>query len=373
MNFSEEKIIETLQLVKHPKENKSVIELGFINNIKSEDGKISLDLKLSNPKDPFAKSIVKGIESTLKFYLDANLEVHVHQKVDALKAVQFNAPIKPLAKVKNIIAVASGKGGVGKSTVAANLAIGLAKTGAKVGFLDTDLYGPSAPIMFGLMDARPGTFDRDGKMYIQPVEKFGIKIISLGFFVDPKKALIWRGAMATSALNQLINDTNWGDLDYLVLDLPPGTGDIHLTLVQTLSLTGVVVVSTPQDVALADARKGVAMFQQADINVPVLGLVENMAWFTPEELPNNKYYIFGKDGAKNLALELEVPLLGQIPIVQSIREAGDAGRPIALDVDNPAGLAFRELAENVIKQVQWRNSNIEPTKIVEIKTGAKKH
>jgi ATP-binding protein involved in chromosome partitioning len=373
MIFTEEKIIETLHLVKHPKENKSVVELGYISNIKSNEGKISLDLTLKNPKDPFAKSIVKGIEGTLKFYLAEDLQVEVHQKVDALKAVQFNAPVKPLSKVKNIIAVASGKGGVGKSTVAANLAIGLAKTGAKVGLLDADLYGPSAPIMFGLQGVQPASFERDGKVYIVPVEKYGVKVISLGFFIDPKKALIWRGAMATSALNQLINDSSWGELDFLVLDMPPGTGDIHLTIVQTLSLTGAVVVSTPQDVALADARKGVAMFQQPDINVPVLGIIENMAWFTPEELPNNKYYIFGKDGAKKLAEELNVPLLGQIPIVQSIREGGDSGHPVALDTDNPAGMAFRTLAENVIKQVQWRNENLDPTKIVEIKTGVKKH
>lgn len=373
MIYTEDKILETLQLVKHPKENKSIIELGFVSNIKSEEEKISLDLKLKNPQDPFAKSILKAIEGTLKFYLSENLTVDIHQIVDQLKSVQFNAPIKPLGKVKNIIAVASGKGGVGKSTVAANLAVGLAKTGAKVGLLDADLYGPSAPIMFGLQDIQPATFERDGKVYIQPVEKYGIKIISLGFFIDPKKALIWRGAMATSALNQLINDSNWGELDFLVLDMPPGTGDIHLTLVQTISLTGAVIVSTPQNVALADARKGVAMFQQQDINVPVLGLIENMAWFTPAELPENKYYIFGKDGAKQLAEELQVPLIGQIPIVQSIREGGDEGRPVALDSDTPSGIAFRTLAENVIEQVKWRNENLAPTKIVEIKTSSKKH
>jgi ATP-binding protein involved in chromosome partitioning len=275
---------------------------------------------------------------------------------------------KLLKGVKNIIAVASGKGGVGKSTVAANLAVALANSGAKVGLLDADIYGPSVPIMFDLENAQPLGKDVDGKTRILPVEKYSIKLLSIGFFVKPEQALIWRGVMATNALNQLINDTDWGELDYFIVDLPPGTGDIHLTLVQTLPVTGVVIVTTPQEVALADARKAFNMFIQKDIKVPILGLVENMSWFTPEELPDNKYYLFGKEGGKKLAAEAGVVLLGQIPIVEGICASGDAGSPIALNQESIVGKAFQALAQNIAQQIAIRNANLEPTKIVEIKS-----
>jgi len=271
-----------------------------------------------------------------------------------------------LSGVKNIIAVASGKGGVGKSTVSVNLAISLSKSGAKVGLIDADIYGPSIPLMFDLVNAQPKTIQVGEKMHFLPIEKYGIHLVSIGFFVDPSKAMIWRGPMASSAITQFISDAEWGELDYLIIDLPPGTGDIHLTLVQTIPVTGVVIVSTPQNVALADARKAVNMFSQESINVPILGLVENMSWFTPKEYPENKYYIFGKEGCKKLADEMNVPLLGQIPLVQSICESGDSGIPVALDKDSVVGSAFLSLAELVSQQIAIRNANIEPTKILEI-------
>jgi ATP-binding protein involved in chromosome partitioning len=270
-----------------------------------------------------------------------------------------------MRNVKNIIAVASGKGAVGKSTITANLAIGLAQMGYKVGLIDADIYGPSIPTMFDVVHQKPGVQVIEGKQYMIPVESHGVKLLSIGFFADPNQAIVWRGPMATKAINQLFADAWWGDLDFMVLDLPPGTGDIHLTLVQAVQITGVVVVSTPQEIALADARKGVAMFQLPSINVPVLGLVENMAWFTPAELPENKYYIFGKDGVKALADQLNVPLLGQIPLVQSVREAGDAGRPAILQETTTAALAFEALASEVVKHVAQRNELLPPTKRLE--------
>lgn len=371
MNFDTNKVIETLKLVKHPESGKSLVEEGMVENLAIDGSKISFDLVFKNAKDPFAKSLIKACEKTLAFYLGEEVTVEVNQKTRQFQAVNIQPPQRPLGQVKNIIAVASGKGGVGKSTVAANLAVAIARTGASVGLLDADIWGPSMPLMFGLTNERPVASEKNGKTVIHPIEKFGIKLLSIGFFVDPEKALIWRGSMASNALGQLINDGDWGKLDYVILDMPPGTGDIHLTLVQTLAVTGVVVVSTPQNVALADAKKGVAMFNQKDINVPVLGLVENMAWFTPAELPNNKYFIFGKEGCKNLADQLGVPLLGQIPLVQGIMEAGDAGHPIALDETDPMGVAFQQLAANVIDRVNWRHDNLEATKKVEITTGAK--
>lgn len=269
--------------------------------------------------------------------------------------------------IKKIIAVASGKGGVGKSTVSANLAVALAKLGYKVGLLDADIFGPSMPKMFQVEDARPYAESIDGRDLIMPIEKYGIKMLSIGFFVDPDQPTLWRGGMASNALKQLIGDANWGDLDYFILDTPPGTSDIHLTLVQTLAITGAVIVSTPQQVALADARKGINMYTNDKVDVPILGLVENMAWFTPAELPENKYYIFGKEGAKDLAEEMGVPLLGQIPIVQSICENGDKGTPAALNEDSITGRAFLALAENVVKQTELRNAGHAPTRIVELK------
>ncbi|HPE86339.1 MAG: ATP-binding protein [Bacteroidia bacterium] len=277
---------------------------------------------------------------------------------------------KLLPEVKNIIAVASGKGGVGKSTVAANLAISLAKTGASVGLIDADIYGPSVPLMFDLVNVKPHIKDENGKQVIVPIEKYGIKVLSIGFFVDPDQALLWRGPMASGALTQLFRDAEWGALDYVVIDLPPGTGDIHLTLVQSLAVTGVVIVSTPQEVALADARKAFGMFKSKAIKVPILGLVENMAWFTPEELPENKYFIFGKEGGKKLAEESHVALLGQIPLVQGICDSGDVGKPIALETDHPVAKAFDELTENLLTQLSIRNTVLKPTVKVEINPNA---
>ncbi len=370
MKYNTEKVLDTLKMVKHPETGKSIVESGMVEDLEITDNKIKFSLVIKSSKDPFSKSLIKACDRTLKFYLDENIEVEIETKVAHFEAASFKAPSRPFSGVKNIIGVASGKGGVGKSTVAANLAISLAKTGATVGLLDADIYGPSVPLMFDLVDARPVATQENGKTLIEPLEKYGIKLLSIGFFVDSDKALIWRGSMATNALNQFINDGNWGKLDYVVIDMPPGTGDIHLTLVQAIGITGVVIVSTPQEVALADARKGVSMFQQKDINVPVLGLVENMAYFTPAELPNNKYYIFGKEGTKNLAAKMNVPLLAQIPIVQDIMEAGEKGKPIALNADDPMGQAFRRLADNVIKQTEIRNNEMAPTKKVEINPDA---
>ncbi len=277
---------------------------------------------------------------------------------------------KLMPEVKNIIAVASGKGGVGKSTVAANLAISLAQTGASVGLIDADIYGPSLPLMFDLKDAKPHIKEENGKQIIMPIEKYGIKVLSIGFFVDPGQALLWRGPMASGALTQLFRDAEWGVLDYVVIDLPPGTGDIHLTLVQSLAVTGVVIVSTPQEVALADARKAFGMFKSNAIKVPVLGLIENMAYFTPEELPDNKYYIFGKEGGKRLAESAHVALLGQIPLVQGICDSGDKGKPIALEENHPISIAFKEVTESLLIQLGIRKSVLRPTQKVEINPDA---
>ena len=370
MKFNTEKVLDTLKMVKHPESGKDIVTLGMVEDMEITDAKIKFSLVIKNSKDPFSKSLVKASERTLKFYLSEDLEVEVNEKIKHFEAAAFKAPNKPFSGVTNIIGVASGKGGVGKSTVAANLAVSLAKTGATVGLLDADIYGPSVPIMFDLVDAKPIASKEGDKTWIEPIEKYGIKLMSIGFFVDPDKALIWRGAMATNALNQFINDGKWGKLDYVVIDMPPGTGDIHLTLVQAIGITGVVIVSTPQQVALADARKGVSMFEQKDINVPVLGLVENMAYFSPAECPENKYYIFGKDGVKNLAEQMNVPLLAQIPLVQGIMEAGENGQPIALDGNDPMGKAFRNLADNVIKQTEIRNKEMVPTTKVEIDPNA---
>ena len=274
---------------------------------------------------------------------------------------------KMLPQVKNVVAVSSGKGGVGKSTVAVNLAIALARLGYKVGLLDTDIFGPSAPKMFGVEDARPYAVNKDGRDLIEPIEKYGVKLLSIGFFVNPETATLWRGGMASNALKQLIADADWGELDYFILDTPPGTSDIHLTLLQTLAITGAVIVSTPQSVALADARKGIDMYQNEKVNVPILGLVENMAWFTPAELPENKYYIFGKEGCKKLAEEMKIPLLAQIPLVQSIRESGDEGTPAALNIDTATGQAFINLAQAVVTMTRRRNQELPPTQIVGVK------
>ena len=301
--------------------------------------------------------IHNACENAIKHYVDQEAEVEINMTARVTTKRQDEQPLLP--RVKNIIAVASGKGGVGKSTIAANLAVSLADLGAKVGLIDADIYGPSVPIMFDVVDEKPLVRMVDGQQKMVPIESYGIKLLSIGFFAETSQAIVWRGPMASKALTQLFRDAYWGELDYLIIDLPPGTGDIHLTLVGSIPITGAVVVTTPQTVALADAEKGVSMFQMPSINVPVLGIVENMAWFTPEELPENKYYIFGKDGGKDLALKLNVPLLGQIPLVQSIREAGDAGRPAGLQEKSAVADAFLELAKNVAQQVAIKNAGIQ--------------
>lgn len=359
-------VLEALAHVRYPGTGKDIVSSGMIqDDIRIDGNKVSFSIVFEKQNDPFVKSVIKAAETAILTYIGE--DVDIKGNISAIqKEVPKTKPVSILPGVKNILAVFSGKGGVGKSTVASNLAIALAAQGYKVGLLDADIHGPSMPKMFGVEDAQPSQEEVDGKQMIIPIEKYGVKLLSIGFFVDPNEALVWRGSMASNALKQLITETNWGELDYFVMDLPPGTGDIHLTLVQTMGITGAVVVTTPQDVALADARKGVSMFKGDKVNVPVLGLIENMAWFTPAELPENKYYIFGKDGGKRLADELGLPLLGQIPIVQSIREGGDAGRPIATDQDSIAGAAFHRLAEQVVDAVNERNEYLDPTKKVEI-------
>ena len=334
------------------------------DNLRINGNSVSFSLIFPRDTDPFIKSTVKSAEATLKLKLGDDVEVKI--------GTEFKSAPRPeveelLADVKNIIAVSSGKGGVGKSTVSANLAIALARLGYKVGLLDTDIFGPSLPKMFGVEDARPYGVKKDGRDLIEPIEKYGVKMLSIGFFVNPDTATLWRGGMATAALKQLIADADWGDLDYFVLDTPPGTSDIHLTLLQTLAITGAVIVSTPQKVALADARKGIDMYTNDKVNVPILGLVENMAWFTPKELPENKYYIFGKDGCKDLAKEMGVPLLAQIPLVQGICDSGDAGKPAATDADSMTGQAFINLAQAVVTRVNLRNKQLPKTKIIKVK------
>ncbi len=368
MSFYPQLVLDALKHVRHPGKGKDIVTLGMVeDDIKIDGKRISFSLLFDRANDPMIPSLKKACAQAVKTYVgeDAEIEGNIYIKVKPRPKQE--AP-KPLSEVKNIIAIASGKGGVGKSTVTSNLAVALVKAGYSVGLLDADIFGPSVPKMFKTEDSRPLLDKVDGKDRIIPVEKYGVKILSIGYFVNPKDATIWRGAMATNALRQLITEGKWGELDYLLIDLPPGTSDIHLTLVQTLSITGAIIVTTPQDVALADAVKGVSMFKSKNINVPILGLVENMAWFTPVELPDNKYYIFGKDGGKKLAEELEVPLLGQIPIVQGIREAGDNGEPAALNKETVTGLAFSDLAEKVMQAINKRNENLPPTKIVEIKS-----
>jgi len=345
-------ILDALTHVRYPGTGKDIVSSEMIeDDLRIEGNKVTFSLVFDKQNDPFAKSLVKACEQAILTYVSPEVDIKGNITIKSKQPIAKPTE-KPLAGVKYTVAISSGKGGVGKSTVSANLAVALAKLGYKVGLLDADIYGPSMPKMFGLEQEHPAAELIDGKEWILPIEKYGVKLLSIGFFVDPDKAIIWRGAMASNAIKQLINDAQWGELDYFLLDLPPGTSDIHLTLVQALQLSGAIVVSTPQQVALADARKGLQMFQTDKIEVPILGLVENMAWFTPAELPENRYYIFGKDGCKNLAEEKNVPLLAQIPIVQSICESGDTGEPVALKDNSILSEAFRMLATNVVTSLE---------------------
>lgn len=358
-------ITDALATVVYPGTKKNLVESEMVaDNLHIDGMKVEFSLIFPRETDPFLKSTLKAAEAAIHYHVSKEVEVNITTEFKSAPRPEVG---KLLPQVKNIIAVSSGKGGVGKSTVSANLAIALARLGYKVGLLDTDIFGPSMPKMFDVEDERPYAIEKDGRQLIEPIEKYGVKLLSIGFFVNKTTATLWRGGMATSALKQLIADSDWGDLDYFILDTPPGTSDIHLTLLQTLAITGAVIVSTPQSVALADARKGIDMYTNDKVNVPILGLIENMAWFTPAELPENKYYIFGKDGCKNLAQEMNIPLLAQIPLVQSICENGDAGKPSALDENSITGQAFLSLAQSVVTVVNLRNKELAPTKIVGVK------
>lgn len=369
MSFNKQDIYKALEGITAPGEGGNLIETKAVTNVVIFGKEILVDVTIKNPSLQAKKKIEVEIMKVIHDEVDEKTDVKVNVKVDA-PAKPVPGPIRgnEIPGVKNIIAVASGKGGVGKSTVTANVAVSLAKMGFNVGVLDADVYGPSMPIMFDVAKERPLSVKVDGKDKMQPIENYGVKLLSLGFFTDPNQAVIWRGAMASKALNQMIFDANWGELDFLLVDLPPGTGDIHLSMVQAVPITGALIVSTPQAIALADAKRGVAMFQQENISVPVLGIVENMSYFTPEELPDNKYYIFGRDGAKNLATDLDTALLGEIPLVQSIREAGDVGHPVALQEDSSLERAFNETTKNMLTQLVKRNENLPPTEVVRITT-----
>ena len=358
-------IIDALATVTYPGTKKSLVESGMLADTPSINGmKVKVVLVFPRDTDPFLKSTLKAAEAAIHYHVSKDVEVEIETEFKSKPRPEVG---KMLPDVKNIVAVSSGKGGVGKSTVAANLAISLARLGYKVGLLDTDIFGPSMPKMFNVEDARPYAVEKDGRQLIEPVEQYGVKLLSIGFFVNPDTATLWRGGMATNALKQLIADADWGELDYFILDTPPGTSDIHLTLLQTLAITGAVIVSTPQQVALADARKGIDMYRNEKVNVPILGLVENVAWFTPAGLPENKYFIFGKEGCKRLAEEMNTPLLAQIPLVQSICESGDNGVPAACNIETITAQAFLNLAQAVVTVVNKRNREQEPTKIVGVK------
>ena len=361
MSISKEEILKALSTVQDPDLKKDLVTLNMVRDIVVGDQKVSFTVVLTTPACPLKEKIRKDCEEAVFKVVGKDFKVDIHM-TSSVTSLRDNAPLLP--GVKNIIAIASGKGGVGKSTVTTNLAVALAMAGAKVGLIDADIFGPSIPVMFNCEREQPEVKVVDGKNYIIPLEHYGVKLISIGFLAPADSAVIWRGPMASAALKQFISDTVWGDLDYLLIDLPPGTSDIHLTLVQTVPVTGAVIVTTPQKVALADANKGLAMFKQPQINVPVLGVVENMAYFTPEELPDNKYYIFGKDGGKKLAEKYDVPLLGQIPLVQGIRESGDSGLPVVLK-EGVTAQAFKELAEAMARQIAIRNANFGSTKRVE--------
>ena len=371
MQIKKAAVLEALSKISAPGEGVNLVESGAVTNVQIFGDEVTVDISIANPSLQARKKteveVLKIIHSEV--YEKAKITVNV-KVVTPPKAASNEIKGKPIPGIQNIVAIASGKGGVGKSTVTANIAVTLAKMGFKVGVLDADIYGPSIPLMFDVSAEKPLAVNIDGKSKMKPVENYGVKVLSIGFFTQPNQAVIWRGPMAAKALNQMIFDAHWGELDFLLLDLPPGTGDIHLSIMQSLPVTGAVVVSTPQEVALADARKGVAMFMQEAINVPVLGVVENMAYFTPEELPDNKYYIFGKEGAKNLASDLKIPFLGEVPLVQSIREAGDVGRPAALQEEGPLKEAFEEITRNVVRELVVRHTDLPPTEAIKITTMA---
>jgi ATP-binding protein involved in chromosome partitioning len=370
VKLNKQDILKALESISAPGEGKNMVESGAVKNVVTFADEVIVDITINNPSLQAKKKTEVEIMQAIHRLVYEKAKITVNVKVEATAQPKNEIKGKAIPGIQNIIAVASGKGGVGKSTVTSNLAVTLAKMGFKVGILDADIYGPSVPIMFQVENEKPLAVNIDGKSKMKPVENYGVKILSIGFFTKPDQAVVWRGPMAAKALNQMIFDAHWGELDFMLIDLPPGTGDIHLSIMQSLPITGAVIVSTPQNVALADAKKGVAMFQQESINVPVLGIIENMAYFTPEELPENKYYIFGKEGAKHLAEDLKVPFLGELPLVQSIREAGDAGRPAALQTATALEDAFEKITQNVVQEVVRRNTDLPPTEAIKITTMA---
>ncbi|MBZ9629968.1 P-loop NTPase [Salegentibacter sp. LM13S] len=369
MKLDRKEILKSLETISVAGEGKNMVESGAVQNVMTFGDEVVVDLVLQTPALHIKKRAEVDVMKAIHEHVEQKAKVKVNIKVESTdKKPEIKG--KAIPGISNIIAVASGKGGVGKSTVTANLAVTLSKMGFKVGILDADIYGPSIPMMFDVETSKPLSVNVDGKSKMKPVENYGVKILSIGFFTQPNQAVIWRGPMASKALNQMIFDAAWGELDFLLVDLPPGTGDIHLSIMQSLPITGAVVVSTPQNVALADAKKGVAMFRQESINVPVLGIVENMAYFTPEELPENKYYIFGKEGAKNLAKDIEAPFLGEIPLVQSLRESGDIGRPAAMQESTPLETAFEQITRGMVQETVNRNKSLPPTEAIKITTMA---
>ncbi|WP_366186317.1 Mrp/NBP35 family ATP-binding protein [Flavobacterium ovatum] len=368
MKLDRKEILKALETITIAGEGKNMVESGAIANVLTFGDEVVVELVLNTPAMHIKKRAEDDIKKTILEKVSADAKIKINSKVQVAEKAEVKG--KSIPGIKNIIAVASGKGGVGKSTVTANLAVTLAKMGFSVGILDADIYGPSMPIMFDVENEKPISVLVDGKSKMKPVESYEVKILSIGFFTAPSQAVIWRGPMASKALNQMIFDADWGELDFMLIDLPPGTGDIHLSIMQSLPVTGAVVVSTPQAVALADAKKGVSMFMSEAINVPVLGIIENMAYFTPEELPNNKYYIFGQEGAKNLAQDLEVPFLGEVPIVQSIREAGDYGRPAAMQTGSIIETVFEDITRKVVEETIKRNENLPASEAIKITTMA---
>ena len=366
MKITKEAVIESLKTISLPGEGGNLVDQGVVSNIMIFGDQIDIDLQLQNPSLQARKKLEVTILKTLHTQVYEKAKIKINTKVIAPSKPADQIKGKPIQGIENILAISSGKGGVGKSTITANLAVTLAKMGCKVGILDADIYGPSIPTMFDMEGARPLSVQVNGKSKMEPIENYGVKVLSIGFFTKPDQAVVWRGPMAAKALNQMIFDAAWGELDFLLIDLPPGTGDIHLSIVQSPPLNGAVVVSTPQNVALTDAKKGIAMFQQDSINVPVLGIVENMSYFTPAELPDNKYYIFGKKGAEYLAKDKDVPFLGALPLVQSIREAADFGRPAVLQEQSNLSDHFDEITKKLVAQTLFRNQNLPPTKAVEI-------